>query len=170
MILTRREFFKTVAVTSTALVVMASPLAAFEECPRQIAFRMKDRLVQDFQEIKRIFPAEHPLERSTKYPNWQSSPLGKQWFDDVDVFYEHLYNNITGPQKTFGETVDEVSVILKGVTRDGTKLDIDIMSCTEQSFAICLLRDCLRNHKMPMVQARTWRKFATKYAPYVMTV
>lgn len=146
MLLTRRQFFKTAAVASTALVVMSSPVAALAECPRQIAFRMKDHLVQD----------------------WNAFGKTTQWFNDVDAFYEHLYYNITGPQKTFDEIVDEISVVLKGVTRDGTKIDMDIMNCTEHAFAVCLLRDCLKYDKMPMVQARTWKKFAGKYTSYVM--
>jgi len=169
MELTRRQFFKTAAVASTAIVVMSSPLAAFAECPRQVAFRMKDTLVRDFHEIKEVFPAEHNLDRFARHQNWKSSSLGKRWFNDVDVFYEHLYNNITGPDKTFDEILDEISVIIKGVTRDGSKMDIDIMHCSDEAFGICMIRDCLKYHQMPMIQAKTWKKFAGKYTPYVIS-
>lgn len=173
MELTRRGFFKAMgaAATTTAIVVATySPLAAFPECPRQVAFRMKDKLIRDFKEIGKVFPAEHNLDRCRKHPSWRSTPLGKQWMEDLDIFMDHLTHNITGPDKTFEEARDEVRMIVFGRLKDGTKLDIDIMTCTIAAFVVCLVRDCLKHHKIPVVYSNNWKAFAKKYARYVMSV
>jgi len=173
MELTRRDFFKATgaAVVTTAIVVATySPLAAFPECPRQVAFKMKDKLVRDFQEIEKVFPAKHNLDRSRKYTSWRSTPLGKQWMEDLDIFTNHITHNIPGPDKTFKETCGEVRMIICGELRDGTKINVDIMTCTEAAFAVCLLRDCIKNYKIPIIYSNCWKEFTRKYARYVMTV
>jgi len=173
MELTRREFFKATgaAVVTTAIVVATySPLAAFPECPRQVAFRMKDKLTRDFIEVEKAFPANHNLDRSRKYTSWRSTPLGKQWIEDLDIFMDHLTHNITGPDKIFEETRDEVRMIIKGKLKDGTKLNIDIMTCTEAAFVVCLVKDCILNHKLPVIYSKNWRPFATKFCSIVMSV
>ncbi len=89
--------------------------------------------------------------------------------DDLAAFLEHLHENITGPDKTFKETVDEISIILKGVSKDGSTVDIDIMNCSAEAFTICLVRDCLKNHKIPIVYSSNWKQFAKKYTKFVMS-
>ena len=173
MELTRRDFFKAtgaVVVTTAIVVATYSPLAAFPECPRQIAFRMKDKLTRDFIEIGKVFPAEHNLDRSRKYTSWRSTPLGKQWMEDLDIFMDHITHNIPGPDKTFEEACDEVRMVIRGELGDGTKINVDIMTCTEAAFVVCLLRDCIKNHQIPIVYSKYWKVFARKYARYVMSV
>lgn len=169
MELTRRDFFKAAGVMSVALVVTSPTLAAFVDCPRQVAFGMKDRLVQDFRGIKEAFPADYNLDRSRKY-SWRSTSLGKQWIDDLDIFMNHITHNIGGPNKTFEETCNEVRMILRGELRDGTKMDVDIMTCTEAAFAVCLVKDCIKNHRLPVIYSENWKEFARKYVRYVMSV
>lgn len=183
MKLTRRDFLKTTGAVAatTAIIVITPPFTAFTdrsstkakanlpESPRQIAFRMKDRLTHDFQEIKRAFPADYNADRQPKY-SWRSTSLGKQWMKDLDIFMDHLVNNITGPNKTFKEMRDETRMILKGQLRDGTKMDIDIMTCTVPAFVTCLIRDCLVNEQLPLIPSNGWDKFAEKYSKYVLSV
>ncbi len=168
MELTRRDFFKAAGAMSVALVVTSPTFAAFVDCPRQAAFRMKDRLTQDFQEIEKVFPAKHNLERGQKY-SWRSTPLGKQWMQDLDIFMDHLTNNITGPDRTFNEIRNEASMIVRGQLRDGTKINVDIMNCSAPAFTICLVRDCLKNHRLPVVFSNNWKPFAKKHAGYLMS-
>lgn len=170
MELTRRDFFKAAGAMSTALIVMSVSPAVFADCPRQAAFRMKDRLVQDFQKIGKAFPAEHNLDRSRKYTSWSSTSLGKQWIEDLDIFMNHLTHNITGPDKTFEEACDEVNMIIRGKLRDGTKINVDIMTCTTAAFVVCLVRDCLKHHKIPVIYSNNWKELTRKYARYVMSV
>ncbi len=165
----RRDFFKAAGAMSVAMVVTSPTLAAFVDCPRQAAFRMKDRLTHDFREIEKAFPAEHNLDRSRIY-SWRQTPLGKQWMKDLNIFMNHLTHNIPGPDKTFKETCDEVRMIVRGELRDGTKMNVDIMTCTEAAFVACLVRDCLKNHRVPIIYSKSWKPFAKKYTRYVMTV
>lgn len=167
MELTRRDFFKATGAMSVALVVTSPTLAAFVDDPRQAAFRMKDRLIRDFQEIKKVFPADYNIDRS-KY-SWRSTSLGKQWMENLDTFLDHLSNNITGPNETFEEARDEVRMILRGELRDGTKMDIDIMTCTEAAFVVCLVKDCIKNHHLPIIYSKNWKTFARRYTRYVIS-
>lgn len=138
---TRRSFL--IGTACTALVPVL-PVPALAECPRQKAFRLVDRATREYK-------AGNPFYKNT-----------------VTQLYEHL-PTIPGPERSFDETVEEISVILRGTTRDGTQRNIDIMTCTNEAFAVSIARDMLRYRKLPIVQCAGWKPFAKQYSKFIIT-
>ena len=139
----RRTFL--IGSASMALVPLISlPTANAEECPRQKAFRLVDSATREYQ---------------------TGNPFYKKI---VTQLYEHL-PTIPGPEKSFDETADEISVIFRGTARDGTQRNIDIMTCTNEAFAVSIARDMLRYRRLPIVQCAGWKPFAKRYTRFIMS-
>ncbi len=146
------------------------------EQTRQKALEMKDKLVQDFQEIRNNFPdnfRDDSLKlkdsRSTT-SSWRTDQQGEKWIKDLDIFLDHLSNNVIGPDKTFEEIVDEISIALKGVSKDGKPGNVNNTTCSKEAFTVCLIRDCLKNEQLPIFVATNWITFAKDYSRLLMSV
>lgn len=157
------------------------------ELARQKAFKMRDKLVQDFREIKNNFsnnfPDSFPKPKHVKQPNgcykivhkstssrWRASQQGEKWIKDLDVFLDHLSNNVTGPDKTVEEIAEELSIVLKGVSKNGMAAEIDWMTCSKEVFAIYIVRDCLKNEMLPIFITPNWQAFARDYSKFLMAI
>lgn len=156
------------------------------ELTRQQAREMRDKLVQDFQEIKNNFPDnfpdDSPKPKHAKQPNgcykivhkstssWRTSQQGEEWIKDLDILLDHLSNNITGPDKTSEEIIDEISIVLKGMSKDGETTEIDCMTCSKEAFSVYVIRDCLKNEQLPISVATNWNEFAKDYSKLLMSI
>lgn len=156
------------------------------EKARQQALEMKEKLVHDFQEIKNNFlanfPDDFPKPKHVKQPNgcykivhkstssWRTSQQGEKWIKDLDILLDHLSNNVTGPDKTVEETIDEMSIVLKGVSKDGEPMEIDCMTCSKEAFSVYVIRDCLKNEQLPISVATNWNEFAKDYTRFMAEV
>ena len=137
----RRAFL--IGSACTALVPTLS-VPARAECPRQKAFRLVDKAAREYK-------VGNPFYKNT-----------------ITQLYEHL-PTIPGPERSFEETVEEIGIILRGTTRDGTQRNVDIMTCTNEAFAISIARDLLRNRQVPIVQCDGWSPFAKRYTKFLMS-
>ncbi len=139
--LTRRSFL--IASACTALVPVISIPAMAAECPRQKAFRLADRGTREF------------YAGDGRYINTMVELL------------DHL-PTVPGPNKSFGETVEEIGVVLRGTDRDGMQRNVDIMTCTSEAFAVTIVRDLLKNKGVHVVRAPNWKPFSKRYYEYIM--
>ncbi len=146
------------------------------ELARQKALEMKDELVRDFQEIRTNFPDNFPddfpkIGRSgPTISSWRTSQQGEEWIKDLDIFLDHLSNNIIGPDKPSEEIIDEISIVLKGISKDGLAAEIDCTACSKEAFATYIIRDCLKNEQLPVFVATKWIEFAKGYTRLIMEV
>lgn len=157
------------------------------ERSRQKALEMKDKLVQDFQEIRNNLPddlyKDRHKERHVKQPNgtykitremgscappWVSDPCGEEWLQQAGAFLGYLHNNITGPESSLEEIYDEVFIILKTVDKNYEPATVDRTTCSKEAFVIALVRDCLKDEKIPLVFSNKWKEFANNYTRYLM--
>lgn len=139
---TRRSFLIGSACTALVPVLPVPVMAA--ECPRQKAFRLTDKVTREYH---------------TGNPAWKGT---------LTRLYKHLLT-IPGPERSFDKTVEEISVILRGKTRDGMQGNVDIMTCTNEAFAISIVRDLVRNRRVAIVQCAGWKPFAKRYTRFIMT-
>ncbi len=145
MEVTRRAFL--IGSACTALVpVLPVPVLA-EECPRQKAFRLADKATREYRDGNIIH------------------------FKTVKQLFEHL-PTVPGPERSFDETVEEIGVILRGTTRDGTQRNVDIMTCTNEAFAVSIVRDLLKHRQVPLFSKiynrDVWHTFAVRYTKFIM--
>ena len=152
---------------------------------RQKALEMKDQLVQDFQEIRNKYPADfvgerhdqksvkqtngtYKLERSAPPSVWPTEQQGKNWIQDIDLFLDHLSDNIEKTDDTFEEICDEIYTIIQGNSRDGTPCVLDYKTCSSIAFNVLMTFDCLKKEKMPITQSNNWHDFAVAHVKYIM--
>lgn len=157
------------------------------EQSRQKALEMKDRLVQDFQEIRNNFPAnfpdDFPKPKHVKQPNgcykiihkpttssWRTDQRGKEWLRNVDLFLDYLTNNVEGLTVTSEEIIEELRIAIKGVSADGKPGTLDIMTCSKEAFGVLILCDCLKKEHLPIIRAGNWHNFAVSYTKYLMAI
>lgn len=157
------------------------------EQARQQAFKMKDELVlgykkirdefyRDFDQKDRIKPT-HVKQPNGTYkivkkldmkPAWISEPEGKEWLQKVDVFFEHLANDLKDTNTSLEEIRDEVFIILRTVNKDGEPATIDPVTCSKEAFVIYIIRKCLKDEKFQMQYSTNWKYFGKEFAKYVM--
>lgn len=138
---TRRSFL--VAAASMALVPVISIPAIAKECPRQKAFRLADRATRESQ-------------------------VGdSRSIDTITELLEHL-PTIPGPNKSFDKTIDEISVVLRGITKDGERLEVDIMTCTNEAFSVSIVRDLLKYRKVLVACSPKWSLFSNRYGEFIV--
>jgi len=144
------------------------------ELARQQALEMKDELAKDFQAIKNNFPDnfpdDFPKSGSPTVSSWITDPQGEEWLQKVDTFLDHLTNDVTGPDKTYEEIIDEIYIIFNKATRDGSPASVNIMTCSKEAFVVHIVRECFYIEKLSMACAKNWTKFAKIYTRYVMNV
>ena len=157
------------------------------EQERQQALEMKDKLVQDFQEIRDEFYRDFDQEDRTKpthikqpngtykivrklgmKPAWISASEGIEWLQKVDVFFDHLIHKIEDTNATFDEIRDETYIIIRTVDRDGNPATIDLATCSKEAFGIAMMRECLKEKNLQMRYAPNWQLFAKETAKYIM--
>ncbi len=157
------------------------------EQERQQALEMKDKLVQDFQEIRDEFYRDFDQEDRTKpthikqpngtykivrkldmKPAWISESEGIEWLQKVDVFFDHLIHKIEDTNATFDEIRDETYIIIRTVDRDGNPATIDLATCSKEAFGIAMMRECLKEKNLQMRYAPNWQLFAKETAKYIM--
>ena len=158
---------------------------------RQKAIEMKDELVQDFQKIRDNFSDDfteksfderhtekivtqpngcYKIVRTSTPPPWLSEQQGEEWIQKTDDFLDYLMNDVQGIEIPEEEIFNEVCIILKGISKDGTEVTIDTVTCSKEAFAIHLVRDCTYKGKAQIIFSNRWVEFAKKYTKYVMSV
>jgi len=68
------------------------------------------------------------------------------------------------------EQVEEIRLMFRGTSEDGTAKwhEQNWNICYNSTFAIYIIRDALKNRKLPIIQASGWRNFAHEYFALVM--
>ncbi len=144
------------------------------ELARQKAFKMKDELVIGFREIRDELyyddAGKQKRPRDGFTPVWTSEPEGIEWLQKVDVFFDHLINELENTNALFGEICDEVYIITRTVNRNGDSTTLDLATCSKEAFGIAMTRICLKENNLQMQYAPNWQQFAKHYAKYVMSV
>lgn len=156
------------------------------ELARQQAFEMKDKLIRDFQEIKNNFPDnfpdDFPKPKHVKQPNgtykmipepttssWRTDQQGEEWLQKVDTFLDHLTGAIEDTDVSLEDISDEIYILVKKVSRDGSEANVDIATCSKEAFVVHMVRECLYAEELSIVCAKNWTQFAKIYAKYVMS-
>lgn len=152
------------------------------EIARQKALEMKDKLVQDFQEIRNNFPEDFVREGTSvkqtngnykivmPVPLWITDPRGEEWLQKVNIFLDHLTDTIENTDVSPEDISNEIYILFNKVSRDRTEADIDIATCSKETFVVHMVRECLYIEKLSIVCAKNWTKFAKIYTRYVMSI
>lgn len=147
MIVSRRSFFKGIGATAAIASMPKSVLAAISENPRVVAWNLLNEATMLFEKHGKC----------------------EAFFGTVETLFDHLVKHFPVKEPpSFEEMVRDCGDLLRARGTYAGDPNQHWETCYDSTFVIMIVREGLKNRKLPMVQAANWKMFAKNYSKVVM--